>query len=72
MARPERLELPTLWFLVFRSKIPSRFFGVAYEPKTPFKPSSVVHRLSAIQKSESRREAHSAAKMQPNVQLARA
>jgi hypothetical protein len=52
LARPERLELPTLWFEVFGSKISNRFFGVAYEPRTPFEPSSVVRRLSAIQRSE--------------------
>ena len=30
MARPERFELPTLWFEVVRSKFTSRLFGVAY------------------------------------------
>jgi hypothetical protein len=52
LARPERFELPTLWFEVFGSKISNCFFGVAYEPRTPFEPSSVVRRLSAIQRSE--------------------
>jgi hypothetical protein len=53
MVRPGGLELPTFWFVVLGSKIPSRFFGVAYEPRAPFKPSSIVRRLSAIQRSES-------------------
>jgi hypothetical protein len=46
MVRLGGLELPTFWFVVLGSKIPSGFFGVAYEPKTPFEPSSIVRRLS--------------------------
>ena len=30
MARPERVELPTFWFVVVGSKFTSRLFGVAY------------------------------------------
>jgi hypothetical protein len=52
MARPERFELPALWFEVLGSKISNCFFGVAYEPRTPFEPSSIVRRSSAIQRSE--------------------
>jgi hypothetical protein len=37
--------------------ISSSFFGVAYEPRTPFEPSSVVRRLSANQRSENREDA---------------
>ena len=54
VVRPGGLELPTFWFVVLGSEIPSSFFGVAYEPRTPFRPSSVVRRLSAIPRSENR------------------
>jgi hypothetical protein len=30
VARPERVELPTFWFVVVGSKFTSRLFGVAY------------------------------------------
>jgi len=33
MARPERFELPTFWFVGSESKNLTRFFGVVYEPE---------------------------------------
>ena len=36
MVRPGGLELPTFWFVDIGSQNPSCFFGVAYEPETPF------------------------------------
>jgi hypothetical protein len=52
MARPERFELPTLWFEARAAQNLSAFSGVAYEPETPFRlsqlsvdcPQIVVHR----------------------------
>jgi hypothetical protein len=35
MARPERFELPTFWFVASRSQNLTGLFDVAYEPKRP-------------------------------------
>jgi hypothetical protein len=34
-ARPERFELPTLWFEASQGQNPNGLFGVAYELRTP-------------------------------------
>jgi hypothetical protein len=38
MARPERLELPTLWFEANGVRTLTALLGVAYGPETPFFP----------------------------------
>jgi hypothetical protein len=38
VARPERFELPTFWFVAIRVKILNALFGIAYGLETPFFP----------------------------------
>ena len=45
VVRPGGFELPTFWFVVIGSKIPSRFFDVVYELEATSEPSSIVRRL---------------------------
>jgi len=39
MARPERFELPTLWFEASCSENPNGLCGVAYESGSSFRPA---------------------------------
>ena len=48
MARPERFELPTFWFVGIRPENPNACSGVAYGPETLSKPSSIVRSLSVV------------------------
>jgi len=65
VARPEGLELPTLWFVVNGVNMLNALFGVAYGLETPFFPQLAApnlapktelyrtcHRMSTIRKAE--------------------